>query len=134
MPRLYIYDRGGFIRAEIAVTDSEWGQVRTGVCGPDGVLDISLNERTEVLERDELLAVSTRRRALLAWEARDDDAFEAAEKRRWLAVDVQTVREHAGLGCSEALELVAAGIPSEEARRFGAEHVCHRLRAVETRP
>jgi hypothetical protein len=134
MPRLYIYDRAGFIRAEHAVTESEWGQVRAGVCGPEGVLDISLNERTEALERDELLAVSTRRRALLAWEARDDVTFEAAEQQRWLAADVQTVREHAGLGCSEALELVAAGMPPEETRRFGAEHVCGRLRAVESRP
>jgi hypothetical protein len=130
MPRLYVYDRGGFIRAEHAVTESEWGQVRAGLCPPDGVLDISLNEGCEVLERDELLAVSTRRRALLAWEARDDDAFEATEMRRWLEADVQTVHEHAALGCHQALELVRAGMPPEETRQFGAEHVCGRLRAV----
>jgi hypothetical protein len=128
--RLYIYDRAGFVRAEIAVPDSEWAQVRAGRCGPEGVLDISLNESSEALERDELLAVSSRRRALHAWEARDDNKFEATMERRWLEADVQTVKEHAGWGCSEALELVRAGMPPEETHRFGAEHVCGRLRAV----
>jgi hypothetical protein len=125
MPRLYIYSRGGFIRAEIAVTESEWGQVRAGLCPPDGVLDISLNEHSEALERDELLAVSTRRRAPLA------GRLETTTRSRWRrssdglrSSSRQSVREHAALGCHQAQGLVAAGIPAEEARLFGAEHVC----------
>jgi len=131
--RLYIYEPGlpGFIRAELAVTESEWGQVLAGHCGAEGVLDgPTLNAHTEVLERHELLAVSTRRRALLAWEAREDDAFEAAQERWRREADIGEVREHAGRSCPEALELVRAGMPAEESRRFAANHVCRGLRAV----
>jgi len=63
-------------------------------------------------------------------EARKDDAFEAAQERWRHEADVEAVREQAGRGCSEALELIRAGLAPEEIRRFAALHVCGGLRAV----
>jgi hypothetical protein len=128
--RMYAYRPGppGYILAEVALTEEQWAEVSSGAMDRyliDGLSAFAgAASRVEVLSRDELLAVSTRRRALLAWEADEDSAFEhgeAKERRRWAEGEV---REHAACGCPEALELVAQGMASEAVRSFVAEHLC----------
>jgi hypothetical protein len=60
----------------------------------------------EKLTREELLAVSTRRRALAAWEARDESAFEAGQAAKRRDDALANLKMWAIEGCSHARRLL----------------------------
>jgi hypothetical protein len=125
--RVYMYRPGrpGFILAEAVVEESIWTQHLAGHVGRRFVADhLCPLDVDELLTRDEMLEVSTRRRALLAWEADDDAPFNEGMDRRWADLAADNVREEAAMGCPDAQAIIARGLDPEEADQFQREHVC----------
>jgi hypothetical protein len=71
-----------------------------------------------VLSREELCATEEGRRALAAWDAGDDSAFEADNTLAVRQGRREDVLKDAEEGNQEAIALVAAGLPDEEVRRY----------------
>jgi hypothetical protein len=124
--RLYLYRTGrpGFVLAEAAVKESMWAEHLAGQVDRRFLADQLCPADEELLTRSEMLEVSTRRRALLAWEARDDVPFEHGMESWGAELDDQTVRDEAARGCPDALAIISRGLDRQDVEQFVREHVC----------
>ncbi len=134
--RLFVYQAGnpGFVLSECVMPDAEWAEHVEQGANPatsmwvnveTGYPDAKDRPRYEVLTREQMLEVSTRRRALLLWEAKDDEAFEKTQTVARYNSYLDDVRLGAKEGCSMALEVLALDEPPfERLVDVVSRHVC----------
>ena len=120
--RVYGYVAGnpGYVVAEFGVRDEEWTEnqhVSRKAMDVDG-----WRIPGEALTREEMLTVATRRRALLAWEEKDDSGLckaQVADLRDELTTSVRLDAEE---GCRVAGEVIARGLPEDECLEHVRRH------------
>ena len=139
--RVYGYHAGspGYISAEFAVDDQEWSALsdRWSASGGGSRRTVCLFGTEipgEALTREEMLAVSTRRRALLTWEAKDDSGLSRAQEQEFADNDAHGVRLDAEEGCKEAQAIMARGLPRDECREHLNSHFHHGCGHILDRP
>ena len=123
--RMFVYEPGepgqrGSIRAEFFVPEAEVDAIDGGTWAP------SHSDQGEIVTREQLLAVSTRRSALLAWEAGDDRTAEADHLTFKRNIVEDAVRRNALDGCVDAGRILARGFDLAEAEGHLDAHSCSR--------
>ena len=139
--RVYGYHAGspGYISAEFGVDDQEWSELsdRWSASGGGPRRNVHLFGTEipgEALTREELLEVSTRRRALLAWEAKDDSALSRAQAQESADHDAWSVSLDAEEGCKVAQAIMARGLPADECREHVISHLHRGCSHTHARP
>ena len=118
----YVEGSPGYIAGEIATTEHDWAEVERRGLSRTSLEDIP----GEACTREELLAVSTRRRALLAWEGGDDSVMERTEADFRYENESEEVRMFALEGCLEAQAIVSRGLDRAECSWWAHVHSCER--------
>jgi len=119
----YITGKPGYIITEFGVRDEEWTAEVSRVTSRKAIDVDGWRIPGEALTREEMLAVSTRRRALLAWEAKDDSALSRAQAQELVDNEALAVRMDAEEGCKVAGQIMARGLPADECLEHARRHL-----------
>jgi hypothetical protein len=114
---------------EVVIFEEDWAEHLTRHTSRTNLPNMVLGMNTmKAMTREELQETKDGRRALLAWDARDDSTFMRFEEARRYERDREEFLEFLAEGHQGASDLVRQGRDQDPAalRRYVMEHICDR--------